>query len=141
MTRPSLEHAVGCRWVGRIRRVSERDAAANKVALGRFGKPDHEGREQRAGDVDFVEALAGAREAAAKGGVSSGEHRSHPPAGDDASVDEPAAAAAQLSSALGAAPANDARTAAVEQLTELRASGAIGEEDFAREKRRILGYG
>jgi len=59
----------------------------------------------------------------------------------DKSVDELAAAAVELSSALGAPPAADARIAALERLTELRAAGAISEEDFAREKRRLEGYG
>ncbi len=51
--------------------------------------------------------------------------------------DDPAAAADALSYALGAAPAGDAYIAALERLTELRASGKFSEEDFVREKRRL----
>lgn len=50
------------------------------------------------------------------------------------------AAAAELSSALGADP-DYARVAAVERLTELRAAGAIGEEDYERERRRLMNLG
>ena len=51
--------------------------------------------------------------------------------------EELAAAADELSSALGAAPAGDAYIAALERLTELRAAGRFSEEDFVREKRRL----
>ena len=43
--------------------------------------------------------------------------------------------------ALGAAPADEARLAAVERLTELRAAGSISEETFTRERRRLEEYG
>ncbi|MDP8943351.1 MAG: SHOCT domain-containing protein [Actinomycetota bacterium] len=121
------------------------------MAPGRFRKRDDDppgderpgeerSGEERSGGVDLVEALARAREAAAEGSISSGEHRRRVVAAlSGATVDELAAAAASLSSALGAAPAEDARIAAVERLVELRAAGAISEENFAREKRRILG--
>lgn len=48
---------------------------------------------------------------------------------------------AALSSALGGADPADARVAAIERLTELRAAGAVGEEDYKRERRRLMGYG
>lgn len=65
-----------------------------------------------------------------------------PPADqDDAAVGELAAAAAELSSALGRRPIDEARAAAVERLTELRAAGAISAEAFARERQRLLDYG
>ncbi len=59
----------------------------------------------------------------------------------DATVEELAAAAAELSSALGAAPIDEARLAAIERLTELRAAGEISAEAFDRERQRLLDYG
>ena len=113
------------------------------MALRRSRKRDDDGPgERRPPDVDLVEALARAREAAAEGDVSSREHRDRVTAAmRGASVEELAAAAAALSSALGAAPAGDARAAALERLTELRAAGSITDENYARETRRILGSG
>jgi len=55
------------------------------------------------------------------------------------SSEELRAAAAALSSALGAADHDYARVAAVERLTELRAAGAVGEDDYKRERRRLMG--
>lgn len=52
------------------------------------------------------------------------------------STGERDAAIAAMSSALGADP-DYARVAALERLAELRASGAIPEETFLREKRRL----
>ncbi len=70
------------------------------------------------------------------------EHRSPAPTDQgDATVDELAAAAAELSSALGAVPIEEARLAAIERLTELRAAGKISAEAFARERQRLLDYG
>jgi hypothetical protein len=57
------------------------------------------------------------------------------------SVEELAARATELSEVLGAAPVDEARLAAIERLTEMRAAGSISEEDFAREKRRLQAYG
>lgn len=113
------------------------------MAPGRFRKRDDDRPdERRPAGGDLIEALDRARAAAAQGGVSGGEHRRRLAAAiRDASIDELAAAAASLSTALGAPPAGDARAAALERLTELRAAGSIGEEDFARETRRILGQG
>lgn len=59
----------------------------------------------------------------------------------DATVSELAAAATELSSALGAVPIDEARLAAIERLTELRAAGKISAEAFARERQRLLDYG
>ena len=114
------------------------------MAPDRFPKRDDDDRpnEPRQPEADPVEALARARAAAAEGGVSSGEHRRRVAAAlSGASVDDLAAAATELSTELGAAPAGDARAAALERLGELRAAGAISEENFAREKRRLQGLG
>ncbi len=51
------------------------------------------------------------------------------------------AAVAALSSALGAPDPDYARLVAVERLTEARAAGRFSEEDFQRERRRLLGGG
>ncbi len=63
---------------------------------------------------------------AERGALSSGELR---------------AAAAALRADLGAAPVDYARTAAIERLNELRASGKMSQEDFEREKKRLENYG
>lgn len=55
--------------------------------------------------------------------------------------EERRAAVAALSSELGAPDPGYARLAAVERLTELRAAGAVSEEDYKRERRRLLGDG
>lgn len=52
---------------------------------------------------------------------------------------EVAAAARALSSELGAPSPDYARIAAVERLNELHAAGAVSEENYIREKRRLLG--
>ncbi len=115
---------------------------ATNVALGRFRKRDDGPGEQGPPDSDLVEALLRAGEAAANGSPSANEERRRAAAAiRAASSDELAAAATALSGKLGAAPINDARIAAVERLTELRAAGEISEENFAREKQRILDYG
>ncbi len=49
------------------------------------------------------------------------------------------AAATAMSYELGAVEASYAQIAAIERLNEMRASGAVSEEDCLREKRRILG--
>ncbi len=51
------------------------------------------------------------------------------------------AAAQALHRDLGAAPADYARMAAIERLTELHASGKMSEADFLREKKRLENYG
>ena len=63
---------------------------------------------------------------AERGALSSGELR---------------AAAGALHRDLGAPPVDYARRAAIERLTELRASGRMSEEDFLREKKRLENYG
>jgi len=49
------------------------------------------------------------------------------------------AAAAALSSALGAPDPDYARLAAVERLNEMRAAGTLSEESYERERRRLTG--
>ncbi len=51
------------------------------------------------------------------------------------------AATAALSSALGAPDPDYARLAAVERLTEMRAAGTLSEENYNRERRRLMGDG
>ena len=70
-----------------------------------------------------------------------GRRREGEPMREDESVEQLAARAAELAEVLGAAPVDEARLAALERLTELRAAGSISEEDFAREKRRLEAYG
>ncbi len=56
---------------------------------------------------------------------------------DQQGEDDPGARARALSERLGAAPLDYARVAALERLSELRASGAMSQEDYDREKRRL----
>ncbi len=51
------------------------------------------------------------------------------------------AATGALSSALGAPDPGYARLAAVERLTEMRAAGTVSEENYKRERRRLMGDG
>lgn len=51
------------------------------------------------------------------------------------------ASAADLSYSLGQMRPDEQRAAAVERLTELRAAGKVSEENFLKEKRRLLGQG
>jgi len=55
--------------------------------------------------------------------------------------EERGAAVTALSSALGAPDPAYARLAAVERLTEMRAAGTVSEENFIRERRRLMGDG
>lgn len=55
--------------------------------------------------------------------------------------EERRAAVAGLSRALGGPDLDEARLAAVERLTEMRAAGRISEEQFLRERRRLMGEG
>ena len=57
-----------------------------------------------------------------------------------ASREEIAEAANYLSHSLGQASPDDARMAAVERLTEMRAAGKISKEDFERERKRLSEY-
>lgn len=106
-------------------------------------EPDRE----RAWKVDAAESLARLRKPDERSGgrlVYVDEHgrRRHLPA-DMAKLtpEERRAAAAALSSALGAADPDYARLAAVERLTEMRAAGSLGEEDYQRERQRLMGDG
>jgi hypothetical protein len=56
-------------------------------------------------------------------------------------VDQLSSAAADLSISLGGVAPQEARLAAVERLTEMRAEGRVSEEDFIRERRRLMGEG
>jgi len=112
-------------------------------------KPDAEGAWQ----VDVPASFARAREEAAgdhpreAGGgkltyIDEHGNRRHLPADmSELTRQEVRAATGALSSALGGASPDYARIAAIERLTELRASGAVSEENFNREKRRLMGYG
>jgi hypothetical protein len=55
--------------------------------------------------------------------------------------DDLAARANDLSYSFGKMRPDEQRIAAVEVLTELRAAGKISEENFVKEKRRLLGGG
>lgn len=57
------------------------------------------------------------------------------------SSEEVAAAARAMSYELGAPEPSYAQIAAIEHLNELRASGAVSDENYLREKRRLLGRG
>lgn len=62
------------------------------------------------------------------------------PAPEDDAAERDARLAA-LSSALGAADPDYSRIAALERLAELRAAGAVSQEDYDRERRRLSGLG
>ncbi len=70
-----------------------------------------------------------------------GKHRRLPADMSELTGAELGATAAALSSELGAPSPDYARIAAVERLNELRAAGAVSEENYIREKRRLLGGG
>ncbi len=113
------------------------------------GRPEGEG----AWRVDVADSLARAREEAAAGVPPEsgggkltyvdehGNRRRLPEDMSELTPQEVRAATGALSSALGAPSPDYARVAAIERLTELRAGGAVSEEDFNREKRRLTGYG
>ena len=69
-----------------------------------------------------------------------GQRRRLPPNLDELSPRQRDAAIAALAQELGAAPADQARMAAIERLTELRAAGRISDEDYRRERRRLEEY-
>lgn len=60
---------------------------------------------------------------------------------DEPSAEQRDAAIAAMSQALGAAPPDLARMAAVERLTEMRAAGTISAEQYRKERRRLESYG
>jgi hypothetical protein len=68
-----------------------------------------------------------------------GQQRRLPEDLSELSTDELAAAARATTHELGAVEPDYARLAAVERLNELRARGMVSEENYLREKRRLLG--
>lgn len=70
-----------------------------------------------------------------------GRQRRLPPELAELTPEERRAAVAGLSRALGGPDPDYARLAAVERLNELRAAGKFSEEDFIRERRRLMGEG
>ena len=68
-----------------------------------------------------------------------GRQRRLPADMSELTPEEVRAATGALSSALGAPEPDYARLAAVERLTEMRAAGTISEENFNRERRRLMG--
>lgn len=68
-----------------------------------------------------------------------GRRRRLPADLDELTPEQRRAAVAALSSALGAPDPDYARLAAVERLTELRAAGRLTEENYQRERKRLLG--
>ena len=70
-----------------------------------------------------------------------GRRRRLPADMDELTAEQRRAAVAALSRALGAPDPHYARLVAVERLTELRAAGKFSEEDYQRERRRLLGGG
>lgn len=61
-----------------------------------------------------------------------------PPPASGEEDDDLAARAADLSYSFGRARPDEQRIAAVERLTELRAAGKVSEENFEKEKRRLM---
>lgn len=70
----------------------------------------------------------------------SGQPRRLPADLGELTAEERDAAIAAMSQALGGAPRDLARTAAIERLTELRAAGRMTEEQFQKERRRLEDY-
>ncbi len=75
----------------------------------------------------------GGRQPAGEGAPAAGTGADEP--------DGPGARAADLSYSLGQARPDEQRAAAVERLTELRAAGKVSEENYVKERRRLLGGG
>ena len=69
-----------------------------------------------------------------------GEQRRLPDDMSQLRAEERDAAIAGMAQALGAGPPDQARMAAIERLTELRAAGKISEEQFHKERRRLEDY-
>lgn len=69
-----------------------------------------------------------------------GRRRRLPADLSELSPEERDAAIAATSQALGAAPPDYARMAAIERLTELRAAGRMSEEQYHKERRRLEDY-
>ncbi len=90
------------------------------------------------------EATSGAGPGEAGGGRmiytdQHGQRRRLPEDMSELTGPELGAAAAALSSELGGQSPDYARIAAVERLNEMRAAGTVSEENYIREKRRLLG--
>jgi len=108
--------------------------------------PDGADRE-RAWAVDEADSLARLRESGERAGGrlvyvdEHGRRRRLPADMADLTPGEVRAAAGALSSALGAPDPDYARLAAVERLTEMRAAGTVSEENYKRERRRLMGDG
>ncbi len=97
--------------------------------------------------VDAEESLARLRKGAKRSGGElvyvdeHGRRRRLPADMAELTPEQRRAAVDALSSALGAPDPDYARLAAVERLTELRAAGRLSEENYQRERRRLLGGG
>lgn len=105
------------------------------------GGPDGD----RGWKVDEDESLARLRRKAEEAGGAlvyvdeHGRRRRLPADLGELTPEQRRAAVAALSSALGAPDPDYARLAAVERLTELRAAGRLSEENYQRERKRLLG--
>ena len=75
-------------------------------------------------------------EGRAGAGPADRDERPAAEAGDDL-----AERAANLSRSFGQLPPDEQRLAAVERLTEPRAAGKVSEENYLKERRRLLGEG
>lgn len=95
--------------------------------------------------VDEAESLERLREAGdGPGGRlvyvdEQGRRRRLPADMSELSREERRAAVQALGSALGAPDPGYARLAAIERLTEMRAAGTVSEENYRRERRRLMG--
>jgi len=118
------------------------------MSEGRPPRDEAAGESDREPDwkVDKEESLARLRRAEEPPGGrlvyvdEQGRQRRLPADMSTLSLQERRAAVSALSGALGADP-DYARLAAVERLTELRAAGKLSEENFIRERRRLMGEG
>jgi len=102
---------------------------------------------ERAWKVDRADSLARMLKSGERPGGKlvyvdeDGRQRSLPADMAALTPEERRAAVAALSSALGAPEPDYARLAAVERLTEMRAAGTVSEENYKRERRRLMGDG
>jgi hypothetical protein len=112
------------------------------VAFNSFGKHGDDQPDRRAEPRNpLIEALEEVHEEALKGNLSGAEYgRRVTEALSGASREDIAEATAYLSQEIGQAPPEDARLAAIERLTEMRAAGKISKENFERERKRISEY-
>lgn len=109
------------------------------------GEAAGESDRDRAWEVDPAESIARSLKPGERPGGrlvyvdEHGRRRRLPADMAELTPEERRAAAAGLSSALGAPDPGYARLAAVERLAELRAAGKVDEEDYKRERRRLMG--